>query len=248
MAPPSAIGVEVEGVRDTEGIVLPDPLTVNGISARRAKAGRLIAGTAAYTNSDFFKSSGVGKPKAKRWDRKSYCPEYVAETNLCRIDYISTESKSRTPSSLKGAAKFLKQPGLISLGGGLPCAEYFPIEELNFKVPKPPQFSEEECAQTGQFLKAGKYDISDGHGTYDLAVALNYGQGSGSAQLLRFVTEHTEIVCNPPYEDWHCALSVGSTSALEQTYRMLCERGDYVLSEEYTFASAVETAAPLGIK
>jgi aromatic amino acid aminotransferase I len=97
-------------------------------------------------------------------------------------------------------------------------------------------------------LTAGKYDVSEGKSIYDLSIALNYGLGSGSAQMLRFVTEHTEIVCNPPYADWHCALSVGSTSALEQTYRMLCERGDYVLSEEYTFASAVETAAPLGIK
>lgn len=27
----------------------------------------------------------------------------------------------------------------------------------------------------------------------DLHVALNYGQGTGSAQILRFVTEHTEV-------------------------------------------------------
>ena len=97
-------------------------------------------------------------------------------------------------------------------------------------------------------MTVGKYDATEGKSVYDLSIALNYGLGHGSAQLLRFVTEHTEIVCSPPYADWHCALSVGSTSALEHTYRMLCERGDYVLSEEYTFASAVETAAPLGIK
>jgi hypothetical protein len=54
MAPPAAI--DIEGVRDTEGIAIPDPLTVNGVSARRAKAGKLIAGTAAYTSSDYFKS------------------------------------------------------------------------------------------------------------------------------------------------------------------------------------------------
>ena len=53
MAPPAAI--DIEGVTDTEAIVIPDPLTVNGVSARRAKAGKLIAGTAAYTSSDFFK-------------------------------------------------------------------------------------------------------------------------------------------------------------------------------------------------
>jgi aromatic amino acid aminotransferase I len=163
-------------------------------------------------------------------------------------DYLSIESKGRNPSSLKSAAKYLKKPGLISLGGGLPCAEYFPIEELTIKVPSVPYFSEQETKESGTTLRAGKYDVSEGHSAYDLSIALNYGLGTGSAQVLRFVTEHTEIVCNPPYADWHCALSVGSTSALEQTYRMFCERGDFILSEEYTFASAVETAAPLGIK
>lgn len=29
----------------------------------------------------------------------------------------------------------------------------------------------------------------------DLEIALNYGQATGSPQLLRFVTEHTEV-CN----------------------------------------------------
>jgi aromatic amino acid aminotransferase I / 2-aminoadipate transaminase len=54
MAPPTAVGIE--SVTDTQAIVLPDPLTVNGVSARRAKAGQLVAGTAAFTCSDFFKS------------------------------------------------------------------------------------------------------------------------------------------------------------------------------------------------
>jgi aromatic amino acid aminotransferase I / 2-aminoadipate transaminase len=57
MAPPSAISIDIEAVTDTEAIVLPDPLTVNGVASRRAKAGKLVAGTAAYTSSDFFKSS-----------------------------------------------------------------------------------------------------------------------------------------------------------------------------------------------
>jgi aromatic amino acid aminotransferase I len=115
-------------------------------------------------------------------------------------------------------------------------------------VPTAPKFTEEETKECGTVIKAGKYDASEGDGTYDLSICLNYGQGTGSAQLLRFVVEHTEIVNNPPYKDWQCALTVGSTNALEQAYRMFTERGDYILAEEYTFASAVETALPLGCK
>ncbi|KAI9730605.1 MAG: Aromatic/aminoadipate aminotransferase 1 [Claussenomyces sp. TS43310] len=229
MSPPIEFGVE--GVTDTEGIVIPNPLTVNDIAARRAGAPKLVAGTAAWTSSDLFKSPATGKPKAKRWDH-----------------LLSTETKARKPSTLKGAAKYLKNPGLISLGGGLPCSEYFPIGELDFTVPSVPNFSEEDTKSSGISVKSGKYDLSEGKSAYDLSVALNYGQGTGSAQLIRFVTEHTELVCNPPYADWECCLTVGSTSALEQALRIFTERGDYMMSEEYTFATAVETAAPLGVR
>ncbi len=58
MAPPSAIahGFEAEAVTDTEAIVLPNPLTVKAVAARRVKAGRLVAKTAAPTSSDLFKT------------------------------------------------------------------------------------------------------------------------------------------------------------------------------------------------
>jgi aromatic amino acid aminotransferase I len=41
---------------------------------------------------------------------------------------------------------------------------------------------------------------------------------------------------------------VGSTVSWDATLRILCEKGDYILTEEYSFSSALETAAPLGIK
>ena len=83
--------------------------------------------------------------------------------------------------------------GLISLGGGLPSSDYFPFEHIEVRVPTVGQFSEEETRIAGQNVKIGKYDVLEGNSTYDLAIALNYGQGTGSAQLLRFVTEHTEV-------------------------------------------------------
>ena len=46
--------------------------------------------------------------------------------------------------------------------------------------------------------------MSEGNSTYDLAIALNYGQGTGSAQLLRFVTEHTEVRAFPKFFFYGC--------------------------------------------
>ena len=240
MTPP-AMDVHLDGDTDTTAIAAPDPVLTNGhthacfsvddVAPHRAKSAPMPPGVAATTSSDMFKSpSCFKKPKAKRWDHR-----------------INLESSSRTPSSLKGAAQFLKRPGMISLGGGLPSSDYFPFENISVKIPVPPRFSEQETVQTGQVLIAGKHDIKTGSSLYDLDVALNYGQATGAAQLLRFVTEHTEVVHNPSYSDWECCLTVGSTAALDTAFRMFCSRGDYILTEEYTFSSAVETARPMGI-
>ncbi|CAD0044693.1 unnamed protein product [Aureobasidium pullulans] len=157
-------------------------------------------------------------------------------------------STSRKGNSLKAAAKYLKKPGIISLGGGLPSAEYFPFDELSIKVPEVGHFSEKETREQGPVLTAGKSDLADDKSLFDITTAFNYGQGTGSAQLLRYLVEHTEIVHDPPYQDWYCNMTIGSTSGLDVALRMFVERGDVVLTEDYTFATAVETAAPMGVR
>jgi aromatic amino acid aminotransferase I / 2-aminoadipate transaminase len=54
---------------------------------------------------------------------------------------------------------FLYLPtGLISLGGGLPSSEYFPIEEINLRVPNSPHF-EAATVKSGGIATARKHDI-----------------------------------------------------------------------------------------
>ncbi|KAF2186864.1 PLP-dependent transferase [Zopfia rhizophila CBS 207.26] len=234
MAPPSAIAVEA--VTDTSGVTLPDPLSAsvksNEIYGRRRKTDKSQWGVAAPSDSVNFRyHSHDHKPKAKRWDH-----------------HVSHEALIRKGNSLKQAAKYLGKPGLISLGGGLPSSEYFPFAELNLKVPTVGHFSESETKESGITITAGKHDLAQDKSIFDIATAFNYGQGSGSAQLLRWITEHTELVHNPPYSDWRCTMSIGSTSALDMALRMFTRPGDLILSEEYTFATAVETAAPMGLR
>ncbi|KAI4247783.1 MAG: hypothetical protein L6R40_001369 [Gallowayella cf. fulva] len=227
--PPAAC--DVEAATDTQAATFVDRLSVNGVSARRNKAPAVSTGLATYASSEMFEGPSYGKPQAKRWDH-----------------ILNHESKAREFSSLKAASQLLKTPGLISLGGGLPSSTVFPFEHLEFKVPQPPYFSEQDTKGTGTLVRAGKHDAAEGKSIYDIHIAFNYGQGTGSVQLLRFVTEHTEMVHHPQYRDWQCTLTVGSTSALEMALCMFCNRGDYMMTEEYSFCTAIETAAPLGVK
>ncbi|KAK8233273.1 aromatic amino acid aminotransferase 1 [Phyllosticta capitalensis] len=221
--------VEVEAITDTTGVPLPDPLTaampINDIRGRRKKAEKTTWGVAAPASSERFKSySHTHKPKAKRWDH-----------------YISTESKSRKGNSLKNAAKYLGKPGLISLGGGLPSSEYFPFDSLDLTMPA--------VANRRRHSARGKHDLAEDKSIFDIATAFNYGQGHGAAQLLRWVTEHTELVHNPPYADWACHMTVGSTSALDMSLRIFTEPGRlHLVRGLHVLRRQIETAAPLGVK
>ncbi|SLM40106.1 aromatic aminotransferase [Lasallia pustulata] len=180
MAPPTAIDTNVQGVTDTQAIVMPDPLTTENVAGRRLKVPKMSLGVAAFASSDMWKTPYPSRPKAKRWDYR-----------------LSVESRSRMGSSLKAAAKYLKIPDLISLGGGLPSSENFPFERMDIKVPLPPHFSEQETKESGVVSTTGKYDVSEGKSLYDISLSFNYGQATGSGQLLRFVTEHTECTTLP---------------------------------------------------
>lgn len=138
---------------------------------------------------------------------------------------------------------------MVSLGAGLPSSESFPFAEITIKIPAVPNFSEASTQEAGILKTIGKYDVKAGTAEYDLSIALNYAQVNGSAQLLRFLTEHTEIICQPPYADWGVSLTIGNTGALDTALRMLCDksRGDAILTEEFSFSTALETMEPLGL-
>ncbi|KAF2858755.1 PLP-dependent transferase [Piedraia hortae CBS 480.64] len=212
--------------RPANGDHVPPRLTVDTVAKRRAAAGYIKYGAAAVAHVELYKgrTSHLHKPLARRWD-----------------DRLTPEAASRMGSSLKEAARYLKVPGLVSLGGGLPSPEYFPIEEISCVVPS---FGDKGGEATR--LTATKQDVILDQSMLDVATALQYGQGHGAAPLLRWIVEHTEIIHNPPYQDWSCTMTVGSTSAWDMALRMFARPGQRILTEHFTFPSAAQTAAPMG--
>ena len=156
MAPPSIIASDVQstclqnGTKDQQLPTENGRLTIDGTAARRAQSAAVPTGTAAVSNSDMFKGPMGSKPRSQRWDH-----------------ILAPESKARTPSSLKSAFKYFR-PGLISLGGGLPSSDHFPIDRLNFSVPRPPKFQAEQSAGVESPISASKGDIAEGRSLYGL--------------------------------------------------------------------------------
>lgn len=50
---------------------------------------------------------------------------------------------------------------MISLGGGLPSAEYFPFDKISIESPSPAQFSNQENIESGCLMTTTKHDVVD---------------------------------------------------------------------------------------
>lgn len=132
---------------------------------------------------------------------------------------------------------------LITLGTARPSPEYYPWESMTFQCLQGAAAAEHGDAKSTISMAAAK-----GESAYDLAVAMNYGFSAGSPQALRFITEHVELIHSPPYEDWDCCVSCGTTSAIDIAFRILCNPGDTVLVEKYTYPGTIASARAKGLK
>lgn len=119
---------------------------------------------------------------------------------------------------------------MISLGTARQAAQYSPWQAMTVRAASPARQTEESnirrCATTS---------CETGEQRRDLSLALNYGYAAGSPQVIGFVIEHMELMHMPPYVDWASCLRCGTTSAIDMLFRMLCNRGGWVLTEDHTY-------------
>lgn len=162
---------------------------------------------------------------------------------------LSEEAKGRRPSPLKGLFKYVQDPNIISLGGGLPLPDYFPWEKIQAVSPAPP-FAHGIAAkshETGTSVQTEilKHQVEE----YDIPLnrALQYGFTSGQPEIVKFLKEHTQLIHNPGYDDWGLVLSVGNTQSWGAILRTFVNKGESIFVEGYSFSSALETARAMGV-
>ncbi|PWY78800.1 L-kynurenine/alpha-aminoadipate aminotransferase [Aspergillus eucalypticola CBS 122712] len=206
------------------------------IKALRAAAPPLPLIPAPAVSSDEYKSPYTQKkPSAKQLDH-----------------HLSLESRNFTGSALKKGSSPSGPRKIISLGTGRPTADYYLWESISLNEASPEPTSKATPKPNLQLPKEQENRHSANtitkHGlTYNLSIAMNYCLANGSAHLLRFITEHVELVHNPPYADWATFLSCGATAATEVAFRIFCNRGDTILAEQYTYPGTLESAALNGV-
>lgn len=55
------------------------------------------------------------------------------------------------------------------------------------------------------------------------------------------------MIHKPPYQNWDCAISCGSTSAIDLIFQILCDPGDLILAEQFTYPGTLAAAKSQGL-
>jgi aromatic amino acid aminotransferase I len=207
-----------------------DRLTVDDVESLRAASEIMHIGITTYTSSDAYKSQHCKKKPL----------------SMSMVHQFSIEASNFGGSALKRTVKQHSESRLIPLGIGRPIDEFYPWESFTLKE----SFTLPQSSHTGPTpieLHSSVNTITKRQGLFNLSSGLNYCHSVGQQPLLRFITEHVEIIHNPPYRDWGVCLTCGSTSALEIVLRMFCNRGATVLTEEYTYPGFISTTLLLDL-
>ena len=197
-------------------------LTVRDVEQVRASSAPIPSGIAPFVSSDIFKS-----PKSKSMPKSQALDHH-----------LSLESRNFGGSQLKKTASLTGCRKIICMGVGRPNAELYPWSSAINNLSSSAQ--EIDTAE-------GKH-VAGQNRSLDVAAALNYANAMGSPPLVRFLTEHMEIVHDPPYGDWNVCLTSGSTSSMEIALRIFCDFGDNVLAEEFTYPGFSAVAALIGVR
>lgn len=82
----------------------------------------------------------------------------------------------------------------------------------------------------------------------NLATALQYGTAQGLIALQDFTKEFIERVYQPAYSDWTLLISTGNTDGLSRAFQTLCNPGEFFITEEWTYPSALASSSPYNIR
>lgn len=142
------------------------------------------------------------------------------------IDYsrfLTPVARARQPSPIRALLPLLQIPGMISLGGGNPNPETFPLASATVK------------------LKDGSEFEIDGDA---MATCLQYSATKGLPTLTTWLQQHNDRFHQPfdaskPIAERDTCVTTGSQQGLSAVMEMLVAPGDSILVEDPCYSGAL---------
>ncbi|KAK2839262.1 hypothetical protein FQN49_006311 [Arthroderma sp. PD_2] len=193
-------------------------------------------------NLEYGKTNGVHVDEVRDAVKLRLAHAVASKRLAKRWDYrLSEESRTQGVSPLKDSAKTVNPSKMIPLGTGRPSSLFYPWQSMTMTGTK-------ESRQSRALNATSPMTCTKGEGAFDLSSALNYAEPSGWGQLVDSFRENTRLIHNPPYQDWDTTLTCGSTSAIDIALRMFCNRGDWILTETFTYPGTLMASKAQGLR
>jgi aromatic amino acid aminotransferase I len=144
---------------------------------------------------------------------------------------------------------------------GTPSSEYFPFDAIRADVLVNDQFPVDNLTegqdvlswfwnlfsspQSKETISIPKYTVEPRG--IDLATSLQYSPARGLAQLSTICMEISSRIYKPAYTNFTTLVHAGNTDGWAKTVSMLCNPGEGVLCDEWTYPSALASMNPQGI-
>lgn len=181
---------------------------------------------------------------------------------LKKIDhslFFTKTASKRQPSPIRELAPLLREPGMISLAGGLlfiplqslendksnskysgmPNPSTFPFKSLSFDVPtrssvlnsdlSPSSTTNLESIATDSILLTAS----------ELDQALQYSASKGIPALHSWLRRFHDSVHHIPYSEWDLCISTGSQDLITRTFDTILEDGDSIIIEAPTYSGTL---------
>lgn len=113
---------------------------------------------------------------------------------------------------------YMTQPNSVSLAGGMPNADTFPINSISMTY---------------------KHDIPVKLSKHELSTALQYGPSQGYGPLVKKWKEFQKTWHSPKRNDWEVALTSGSMDACNKIFEMMIDENDPVMIQVPTYTAII---------
>ncbi|KZV87380.1 PLP-dependent transferase [Exidia glandulosa HHB12029] len=161
--------------------------------------------------------------------------------------HLSQEGRERLPNPMKHIwTRIAKKPNMITLANGEPHSTLFPISRIDVQVPAVTDTHIVDQVLSGTAPQQTLTSLKGGDCALDLSVALQYSSGLGCAATIERVKELNEVLHCPHHND--VVLTLGNADGVTKCFRLLGDRGDTFLIEEYSFPGLVNAPLAQGIR
>ncbi|KAH7921371.1 PLP-dependent transferase [Leucogyrophana mollusca] len=164
--------------------------------------------------------------------------------------HLSGEARERLPNPMKVIWRRVNSSGRIdvaNMANGDPHHSLYPFKQLMFEVPSVAEEPDPVPAwRTGNCPTQFFHSYKDEPCALSLRNAFQYTHGAGLPECQKTLTDLTQFFYAPP--DHAITLTLGNSDGITKLFRLLGERGDHFLTDEFSFPGMTNAPLSYGIK